>query len=105
MTKPAQPPLDLPAHIKHGTLHAHRYYKCRCWPCLYRHRRYDQERNQSIRRGTWRRPNSSRWYVCVSSFGVTHAEHLYNRPGQCIRCGADRKTEELWEEKWKGSKP
>lgn len=102
MTKPSQPPLELPPNVKHGTLHAHRYYKCRCWECKGARHTYDQQRNQAIRKGTWSSARRSRgWYVCHSGYGVTHAEHEYNWSGFCTRCRADRKTEEFWEAKWK----
>lgn len=102
---PPQKPVKIPSHLRHGSSYVYRHYKCRCRRCQNWRRKYDRKRDHATRHGDRERQKSTRskWYVCVSQWGVTHAEHEYNRIRNCVRCGAGQATEEFWERKWQGS--
>jgi hypothetical protein len=99
---PFEPPVTLPPGVHHGTAKAHQMpYRCRCVQCLTWRREYDVNRP---RRDYEPRPKASPdagWYVCADTYAVTYAEHEYDPADLCIRCRADRETEELWEARWK----
>lgn len=95
---PPQPPVKIPSHLRHGSSYVYRRYRCRCRRCQTWRRRYDREVYAAKRR-----KNPGGWYACLGSWGVTHAEHEYDHAGTCVRCGANRTTEEFWERKWQGT--
>lgn len=97
-----QEPVWIPNHLKHGTSYVHRHYKCRCGLCQEWRRAYDRQRDQASRRKPDRRLQWGGWYVCVI-WGEARGEHEYDGGQRCIRCGADRRTEEFWEAKWQES--
>lgn len=97
--------MSLPKGVRHGSSLAHRWFKCRCWECQAWRRAYDKGRSRDIRNGTRTVKAQGRWYVCVTTWGVTYASHEYNRSNCCIRCGANREIEEAWEARWQESKP
>ena len=100
---PPQPPVELPDGVFHGTSFAHRWFKCRCIECQAWRREYDKDRKRDIRDGKRIVRKQGKWYVCITRWGQTFGEHEYNWNGRCIRCGADRETEEFWERKWQES--
>lgn len=104
MTRPPQPPADLPPHISHGTSAAHSHYKCRCGGCQEWRRSYDRNRDQAIRKGCWKERRQG-WYVCIDAWGEAWGMHRYTGFGTCGRCGASQQEEQYWEWKWKESKP
>ena len=81
-------------------VHTYRHRGCKCEPCRAIRREYDRGRDRRIRDG---RKRLRGWYVCLGKWGATYAEHEYSRVGVCIRCGADRPTEEHWEREWEKS--
>ena len=102
---PAQKPVPIPEHLRHGSSYVYRYYKCRCGRCQDWRRGYDRERDQASRRGIWepRRGDGGRnpWYVCAEN-GRRYRKHDY-RAGVCLRCDAVQAVEEFWERKWEES--
>lgn len=103
--KPPQQAVDIPDHLRHGTSYVHRHYKCRCRRCQNWRRRYDQTRDQVRRHGApqkRKRLQNGGWYVCVI-WGEARGEHEYGSGNVCIRCSADRATEEHWEERWRST--
>lgn len=109
MSEPPGEPVDLPDHLRHGGSTAyHKPYRCRCGECVTWRRTYDRELTlrrtggvPSRRRTTGRSP----WYVCTDTLSLTYAWHDYDASDLCRRCGADRDTEELWEERWQQTSP
>lgn len=97
---PAQPAVDIPDNLSHGTSYVHRYYKCRCGRCQSWRREYDQARPKKGRRRDLRK---ARWYVCLGLYGITYEHHEYNRFGVCVRCGARKAVEDHWEKLWQNS--
>lgn len=106
LPRPPQPPVALPDGVSHGTWRAHRKFKCRCLRCQEWSREIDRNRPPRGKNKP-RKPASelTGWYVCATRWGATYAEHEYSRTGVCIRCKADRATEEHWEARWKENAP
>ena len=99
--------MELPPHLHHGGSTAyHAPYRCRCEACLDWRWAYDQKRSRSYSRKE--RPDKigrHPWYVCVDEDSFTYGWHHYHDGARCIRCGANKQTEEFWEARWKASKP
>lgn len=96
--------MALPPHLSHGGSTAyHQPWRCRCEACLDWRWTYDQARNRTY--GREKRPGPRSWYVCVDEDSFTYDCHHYRDGARCIRCGANKQAEELWESRWKASKP
>ena len=101
---PPEEPKEIPDHLRHGSSVVYRVYKCRCARCRQWHRCYQRDYKRDYAQGIRRRPHGrltgqGGWYVCLDGFGDKFRLHLYEND-RCIRCGADRAEEELWEERW-----
>lgn len=98
--RPPQPPVDLPDGVHHGTRKAHRRFRCRCGPCQEWSREDDRNRAPRGKNRPLELPPETGWYVCANRWGASFPEHEYSRIGVCVRCKADRPTEEYWERIW-----
>jgi len=98
---------DLPDHLRHGGSTAYGKYRCRCRECVQWRNAYDRQLYLRRNGGPLRHRVTGRspWYVCADFLSLTYAWHDYDARDLCRRCGADRETEELWEERWRQTSP